>query len=260
MSPPRGPSPTTDSATSAGVPGVSRWSHIVLILASVAVLTLAFLDEVPAELGSPSEVAAVITGAWSVWLLARNRAVGWWLAVVSNLIFGVVFFRVQLFAEVGIQAFYFVTGLQALWIWNRGGHDQQPRPVGRASPRLWLITLGLGLVAWLALRALLVHLEGAAPTWDALTTVLSLAAHLFLMWRLVDSWKLWVLVDIIYVPLYVSRGLNLTAALYVVFLALSVVGWLEFRRQLSAASGPVDREPSSQPTRSSTPASSASAP
>ncbi|MBZ0114610.1 MAG: nicotinamide riboside transporter PnuC [Thermoanaerobaculia bacterium] len=258
MSTPQGPSPVPGSDLGGSSPWV--WVHRTLLLASAAVLALALGGRLPAELGSPSEVAAVVTGAWSVWLLARNRNVGWWVAVVSNLIFGVVFFRVQLFAEVGIQAFYGVTGLQALWIWSRGGRDHQPRPVGKASLRLWSITVVLGLVAWLALRALLVDLEGAAPTWDALTTILSLAAHLFLMWRLVDSWMLWILVDIIYVPLYISRGLNLTAGLYVVFLALSIVGWLEFRRQLLAATSPVAEEPSSHSASSSTPASTANAP
>ena len=74
--------------------------------------------------------------------------------------------------------------------------------------------------------------QWAAPYWDALTVVMSLTAHLYLMWRFVDSWYLWISVDVIYLPLYVSRGLALTAVLYAVFLVMSVGGLRRFRALL----------------------------
>ena len=40
---------------------------------------------------------------------------------------------------------------------------------------------------------------------------------------------MWIAVDVIYVPLYLSRDLNLTALVYVVFLGLCVVGWRQWR-------------------------------
>lgn len=205
--------------------------------ASLLLLVSSLAGRLPAELGDSLEVVAVLTGAWSVWLLASNRVTGWWLAVVSNALFGVVFFRVELFAEVGIQLFYGVTGLQAIWLWRHdsGGAPKtgstRERPVGRVSARLWITALVAGLLAWVLLRHLLQEIGGAAPTWDALTTVLSLIAHLFLMWRLVDSWILWIVVDLIYMPLYISRGLELTAGLYFVFLLLSIAGLRRFYRE-----------------------------
>ena len=98
------------------------------VVASVAAVTLAGFGSWPLDL-SLLEVSAVVTGAWSVWTLSHNQPIGWSIGLGSVAAFGVVFFQARLFAEVGIQAFYFVTSLQAIWIWLRGG----ARPNGTAG-------------------------------------------------------------------------------------------------------------------------------
>jgi nicotinamide mononucleotide transporter len=178
----------------------------------------------------PLEVAAVAVSALSVWLLARNNPLGWWLALLGVTLYAVVFYRTRLFAEVGIQIVYFVTSLKAISIWLRGGEKQTAKPVSRASGRLMALTLALSVAGVVALRWMLIELRGAAPFWDALTTVISLSAHLYLMERYVESWHQWVAVDFIYVPLYASRELYLTSGLYAVFLVMATYGLLNFRR------------------------------
>lgn len=225
----------------AGVAVDGRLGTGVALVASLLLVALAAADVLPAELGGLVEMAAVVTGGWTVWLLSRNRPLGWWVGLVSSVLFAVIFARVRLFAEVGIQVVYVVTSLQAIRIWLRGGADRSERRVGWAPDRWLILTVPIFLVALVLLRQVLIEVNGAAPFWDALTTVLSLTAHVYLMWRFVNAWYLWVVVDIIYVPLYASRGLYLTAGLYVVFLLMAVGGLLEFRRL--AATAPAVVEP-----------------
>ena len=84
-------------------------------------------------------------------------------------------------------------------------------------------TLAVG-VATLVLVPILRAAHGAAPGWDALTTSMSLGAQLLLNLKRLETWYVWIAVDVIYVPLYFSRDLNLTALVYIVFLALCVAG------------------------------------
>ncbi|RZV51265.1 MAG: hypothetical protein EX258_03990, partial [Sphingomonadaceae bacterium] len=73
------------------------------------------------------------------------------------------------------QGFYFVTSLQAIWIWTRRGRDEtsRERPV-RGLPLVWWAPTALGIaVCTLAMRRILTHQGDAAPFWDALTTALS---------------------------------------------------------------------------------------
>ena len=206
-----------------------RLQLTVGIAVSILLLLLAALDAVPFEL-SLLEAAGVVAYAWSVWLLAKNRPLGWWVGLVGVTLYAIIFFQVQLYAEVGIQAFYFVTSLQAIYIWLRVGQRREQRPVGRVPWRWIAATVVLGVGAVFGLQALLIALRGAVPFWDALTTVLSLIAHLYLMGRFVESWYVWIAVDIIYVPLYASRGLAVTSGLYVVFLIMAIYGLITFLR------------------------------
>lgn len=197
------------------------------IALSLGLLAASCYEGLPFELSS-LEAVAVVSSAWCVWLLAKNQLLGWWIGLISVMAYAFVFYRVRLYADLAIQVFYFFTSLQAIYIWLRGGKNQTERPVGRISKNWMLATAALIVVGTLTLRLILIELRGAAPFWDALTTVLSLAAHIYLMGRFVESWYLWIVVDVIYVPLYASRGLFVTSALYAVFLLMAIWGLRNF--------------------------------
>lgn len=180
---------------------------------------------------STVEVVATTTGAVSVWLLAKNRPLGWWIGLVSVACFVYVFYTVQLYGEVGIQIFYLATSLQAIWIWVRGGAEHEGRKVAHIPWKYVRITAPLFLVSWAIAWYLLARFGGAAPMWDSLTTVMSITAHIWLVFRFAQSWWIWVSVDLIYIPLYLSRDLTLTSGLYVVFLILATMGLVRFWKE-----------------------------
>jgi nicotinamide mononucleotide transporter len=206
-----------------------RNATVIGIAASLLLLLFPLQPWLPIEL-SWLETFAVISYAWSVWLLTQNNPLGWWMGLIGTALYGIVFFQAKLYAEVGLQLFYFVTSLQAIAIGLRGGQNQREKPVGHLSRSALLLSAGLAGSGLLALRMLLMALRGAAPVWDALTTIMSLVAHLFLMGRYIESWYLWIAVDIIYVPLYASRGLYLTSLLYVIFGLMAVGGLHNFQQ------------------------------
>ena len=82
------------------------------------------------------------------------------------------------------------------------------------------------------MREVLLWVNDAAPLWDAMTTVLSLAAQYLLCRKRFENWWFWIAADVIYIPLYVNRQLPLTAVLYAVFLAMCLVGVREWSRSL----------------------------
>ena len=76
--------------------------------------------------------------------------------------------------------------------------------------------------------------DSTVPGWDGLTTALSLAATYGQARKLLESWWLWILADLVYIPLYIYKGLVLTSVLYFVFLLLCVFGLREWTRNLTA--------------------------
>lgn len=197
--------------------------------ASIFVLLLSVQQFVPIQLDLIEAIAA-IASAWSVWLLAKNNPLGWWIGLIGVIAYAAVFYRVKLYGEVAIQFFYLITSLQAIYIWLRGGENSTEKPVCRISQRWLILTAVLVAVGVFGLRTVLISLGGAAPFWDALTTILSAIAQLYLMGRYLESWYLWIVADTIYVPLYASRGLYLTSILYAIFWLMAIHGLQNFQR------------------------------
>ena len=203
--------------------------NLIGFAASIFVILLSVQWFVPIQLDLIEAIAA-IASAWSVWLLAKNNPLGWWIGLIGVIAYAAVFYQVKLYGEVGIQFFYLITSLQAIYIWLRGGENSTEKPVCRISQRWLILTAVLVAVGVFGLRTVLVSLGGAAPFWDALTTILSAIAQLYLMERYLESWYLWIVADTIFVPLYASRGLYLTSILYAIFWLMAIYGLQNFQR------------------------------
>jgi nicotinamide mononucleotide transporter len=181
-----------------------------------------------------TEVFGFITGGICVWLVVREHLWNWPIGLANNVVFFVLFWQGRLYADAWLQVVYFGLGVYGWWNWLHGGPQNSRLIVSRAHRWEWLLILATAPFAVWGLRSLLIAVQGAAPLWDSLTTVLSLVAQVLLCRKRLEHWLIWIAADLIYVPLYISRGLPLTAVLYVVFLLMCLVGWMQWWRQWKA--------------------------
>ena len=175
------------------------------------------------------EVAGFVTGGICVWLAVRQHIWTWPLGLANNIAFLILFWDRRLFADASLQMVYFALGVYGWWNWRRGGAGGTTLRVSRATRTEWFALAAFIPLATWGLWELLVSVRGAVPFWDALTTVLSLAAQYLMCRKRVESWFIWITADLIYIPLYLDRQLPLTAGLYGVFLVMCLFGlraWL----------------------------------
>lgn len=95
---------------------------------------------------------------------------------------------------------------------------------------VWLLIISA--IATAILTQVLIIVNDSAPFLDAVTTVLSLAAQFLLTKKYIQNWYFWITADVIYVYLYFSRGLSLTAILYGIFLTMCIVGLIKWQKSL----------------------------
>ncbi|GAA3010332.1 nicotinamide riboside transporter PnuC [Streptosporangium longisporum] len=191
-----------------------------------------------------AELLGFATGVLTVWLVVRQNIWNWPIGVASVTLFGAVFLTVELYADAALQVVYVVLGLYGWWQWRYGGAGRTPLPVRRTGRGEWAVLAGCGIALTAALTAVLsTRTDSDVPFWDALTTALSLLATYGQSRKLVESWWLWIAADVIYIPLYLYKGLHLTAALYVIFLGLCVAGLLAWRADLAARPAPAPAAP-----------------
>jgi nicotinamide mononucleotide transporter len=179
-----------------------------------------------------AEAAGFVTGAWCVWLVAREHIANWPMGIANNVFFAVLFWAAGLYADAGLQGVYLALGAYGWWVWLRGG-GRGALEVSRTPIREWRALAVLGVAGTAGLTLLLGHVtDSSVPFWDALTTSLSLLATYGQCRKRLESWWLWIAADVIYVPLYAYKQLYLTAGLYAVFLGLCVAGLLSWRSSL----------------------------
>ena len=200
---------------------------MLLVLTSAVAMVAAAM--VALGRASPLEAVSFVTGAVCVWLTVRANVWNFPIGLLNTATFSVVFFDARLFGDAALQIVYFVLGLMGWYLWLYGGERRTPlRVVHASSLEKWAVGAAMvlsTLVLWQTLR----HFGGSASFWDAWTTSVSLGAQWLLTRKRLETWHLWILVDIVYVPLYVSRGLNLTALLYAVFLVMATMGLSHWR-------------------------------
>lgn len=231
----------------------------LLGLGSIALMALSFLGRVPYD---PKEAIGFVTGAWGVYLVILENVWNWPIGVISSAFYVVVFAETRLFGDMGLNVLYVILGVLGWYWWLRGGtgrasvpsddeNSNDPRKEG-AKPghgrelamsaldlRGWMLSL-VALIVLTAGFTLYFHRIGdSSPFLDALTTALSLVAQVLLTRKVVENWIFWIVADAIYVPLYLSRNLTLTAVLYALFFVMAIAGFLEWRRKHRASLAPL---------------------
>lgn len=177
---------------------------------------------------NPLEALAAVLGLINIVLLVRRSVWNFPAAMVMVTVTGFVLFQARLYAETGLQAFFFVVNAYGWWLWARAADDSTV-PVGwmtGAARAVWAVVTAVLSVSlgWVMHR----FTNAALPFADSAVTGASIAAQLLLSYRRIENWVLWIAIDVVSIALYVVRGLPLLAGLYVAFLVLSALGLREW--------------------------------
>lgn len=166
----------------------------------------------------------------SVILAARNSIYTWWTGIVGCVLFALVFFNVQLYADTTLMLVFAVSSLIGWWQWRRGQHGAE-LPITATQPSHLMLFVLPALAIMFGYGALLhAFTDAYAPFWDSAVLGFSLLAQFLLLRRKLENWLVWVLVNLIAIPLYVSRELYVTAVVYCGYLLNAGYGWWHWRQ------------------------------
>jgi len=179
---------------------------------------------------SPLEVAGVATSVLAIWLTARRNVWCWPLNLVACALYFKLFLDVRLYADMVLQALFGVAIVYGWAAWLRG-RDAAGEVVvaGLPWPRA-LAGLAVGAAGAVAIGSFTSRYTDAALPWmDATLSSFSLVAQYWTARRHAASWLLWIVVDTVYVGMFVVKGLLPTAGLYAAMTLLAVAGYRRWR-------------------------------
>jgi nicotinamide mononucleotide transporter len=177
------------------------------------------------------EATGVAFGLLAVWLQTREHIWNWPAAIVNVTIFCVIFWQSKLYADSVLQLYYLATSIYGWWAWLHGGANRTELRVQRATPRLWAVLIPSILISGIGLGAILDRVtDSPVPYLDSLLTAASFAAQWMITRKILENWIVWIIANIVYVPLLITRDLPLTAIQYAVFLLLAIFGYNAWKR------------------------------
>ncbi|KWV10662.1 nicotinamide riboside transporter PnuC [Xanthomonas translucens] len=174
---------------------------------------------------SPLELLAVLVNILGVWLTARRVRWCWPVNVVAVLLYAWLFYQWKLYSDMLLQGVYVVLQGYGWWRWSQGRLDHGKVQVGPLPRREGVLSLLAGAAGALSLGWLMHrHTDAALPWLDAALSAFSLVASVWAARKRIANWTLWIVLDSLYVGVFIYKGLYPTAALYAGFVLLAIYG------------------------------------
>jgi nicotinamide mononucleotide transporter len=191
------------------------------------------------------EFAGTIAGAVAVVLAARGNIWSWPVGIINVTLFFVLFFQVQLYPDMFLQIFFFVTNIVGWYRWAHPGTGEEDKKnelrVSLMQPRQWFFFLALSAAGTASFGALASHLHewfntifvkpSAFPYLDSFVTIMSILATFLLIQKKVESWAFWLLADVIATGMYMAKGIRFVGLEYLAFCFNAAFGWWSWRQQ-----------------------------
>lgn len=180
------------------------------------------------------EFVSTLAGLLAVWLNAREKIINWPIGLLNVAGAFVLFYQSQLYADMFLQIYFFVTGIYGWWLWSKRNKqtDEKEVVISFMTQRQrisWLIAV---TCATIFLTYIVLHLNSwlpkyfpssaAFPVADTLIWTMSMAGNFLLTEKKVEAWILWVLVDILAPVLYFQKNLKFVALEYIIFFGIAV--------------------------------------
>ena len=180
------------------------------------------------------EVVAVIFGLLSVWYSKQENILVYPTGIVSVLIYVYITFQYKLYADMGINGYYFFMSVYGWYHWTHNTGDRPQILITTNSKKENVIAVSVFIVAFLVVRFGLGFTDSDVPNWDAFTTATAITGMWLMARKKLENWVAWIITDIVAVPLYWYKGLMLTSFQFFVFTILATMGYLEWKKRLRA--------------------------
>lgn len=185
------------------------------------------------------ELIGTLFGLLSVYFASRANILTWATGIINELFLFILFFQVQLYADTFLQVYFFVVTLYGWYNWKQKTKQNNIASTDFKA-KLWIasaIIMGTIIAGFLFAN---IHLylpqyfktEASFPFADSFVMVLSIIATILLAQKKIETWYLWILIDIVCIFLFFKKGVAFLALEYLVFLGLATYGLLNWKKQL----------------------------
>lgn len=171
------------------------------------------------------ELSAVFSSLLYTYLLIQSNVWAWFFALIGSSLFLILCFKKRIYAESVLQVFYIGMAVYGYLNWQSTGGE-----IG-GSLKLYQHIVYIGIGAMLVLLSsylLKEYTDAKSPILDSFTTVFGIIATFLMVHLIPENWYYWIVIDALSIILYLRRRLFYSAALFVLYTVLAIIGVLEW--------------------------------
>lgn len=181
------------------------------------------------------ELTAVFFGIISVLFARKNNILVYPTGLVSTLIYVYILLEWKLFGDFIINIYYSIMSILGWYLWSRKKNGATEFPISVMNRKDYLIS-SIIFTGTLLFVALVYYFFDKFTHWTAYVDTLTTALFFVGMWlmakRKIENWLLWIVADIISVPLYFYKGLTFSSIQFLLFTIIAILGYIEWRKFL----------------------------
>jgi len=175
------------------------------------------------------EAAAVFLGIASVIYSIKKHIWVFPTGMISTLIYVYICLKYKLYADAGINAYYFGMSIYGWYLWNKPTSTEKNLPVTWLNRKEILLSFIFFIGSYATLSFVLSNFSDSdVPYWDSFTTSSAFIGMWLMAKKKVENWIAWIITDIVSVPLYFYKGLMLTSFQFLFFTILAVIGLISW--------------------------------
>jgi nicotinamide mononucleotide transporter len=177
------------------------------------------------------EAVAVFFGVASVFYSIKKNILVFPTGMVSTLIYVYICLKYKLYADMGINAYYFGMSIYGWYLWSKPAVGNSVLPVTWLNKKGLLHAILLLAVSYVTLVLVLVYFtDSDVPYLDSFTTSTAFVGMWLMAKKKVENWIAWIVTDVVSVPLYLYKGLLLTSFQFLFFTVLAIIGLIQWMK------------------------------
>ena len=179
------------------------------------------------------EIIGAVTGFVCVYLNVKENILAFPVAIITCAFYVIFYYYTKFYADMGLNVVFIMLSLAGWYQWLYGGENKTVLKISLASKKEIFILIVIGAAfTIIAYYYFSTYTDATFPLFDSFNTAFSLVAQYLANKKKLESWFFWILVDLIYVPMFFIRGNYPTASLYTLYLILATLGYFAWKKTL----------------------------
>jgi nicotinamide mononucleotide transporter len=181
------------------------------------------------------ELTAIFFGLLSVWYAKKDSIWVFPTGIINTAIYTYLLWKWSLLGDMMINFYYVVMSVYGWYHWTRKNGEEVLFPIAKTTiaEKKWCVIIFLVAVVFVVgVYTFFNKFTNWTSYLDTFVTGIFFVGMWLMAKRKIENWVLWIVGDIISIPMYFVKGYSFTSIQYLIFTIIAIYGYLEWRRIL----------------------------